>query len=321
LFAAVGTLQDPAALASLLSYTAQLYLNPVDSTTLTSYPWELKVDSLEPLARLLPAPLSDNVIAAINNIANSIGNALSALPDPSAAAHLLDDIRLTQTAGQALYAAQLTVGAPVDALARVASWLGYAPALVEATVESALQRPADIPGLVSNLIYNVLNPTNYGLVAAIALPFVHAAFFAPAPIGSVSFINPGLIGNAYVDFSRSLNDALAKYLPAPITPTPFPSGSAATAATAARRAGAAQTVTLDVQSDPAVSDSQSSTVSSERKGLAKARATVVGQHKADVVSGVAADSGNAKIKAGSPRHGVSGAAGARHKKSDSGAAA
>src|SRR5215472_444101 len=66
-YTAVSALQDPAVAGSVLSWFAQRYLNPVDAYPLYAYPWDFKVNVLEPIAGLLPSPLSDTVIAALNS--------------------------------------------------------------------------------------------------------------------------------------------------------------------------------------------------------------------------------------------------------------
>jgi hypothetical protein len=94
-----------------------------------------------------------------------------------------------------------------------AYYLGYLPADLEATFESAIQNPSEIPGLVSNLAYGLLSP-DYGLLGDLL-------YYATAPLTTL----PGPIGDlatAIVQgISVGINDLLS-LLPDPISPTPFP---------------------------------------------------------------------------------------------------
>ena len=219
-FAVMVSLADPTETASVLSFLAQRYLNPADAYPFYAYPNDFKVSVLETLAGLLPAPTGQAIIDALNNISNVIGGTLaSGLPDPAAGADLFDDAQLNTFVGQVLYSAQLGILAPVYALAHAVTWLGYEPAELAATFEAALQTPANLPGLLSNLVYGVLDPDD-GLLGQVAWPFVNAGLYAPPPIGW-SETDDGLALNAYTAFSTAVNGLLGAVLPTPIVPGTF----------------------------------------------------------------------------------------------------
>jgi hypothetical protein len=213
--------QNPSLSPNLLSWLVQRYVNPSDAYPYYSYPWAIKVSSIEPLAGLLPYPLGPNtvdngfVINAVNQIADAINAALSGLPS-SVPGVFATDAFWASDIGRTVVAANLAVTAPVWMLYNTAYYLGYLPADLEATFESAIQNPSEIPGLVSNLVYGLLSPS-YGLLGSllgnVAAPFVTL----PGPIGE-------LATNIVTAISNGIDGALS-LLPAPISPTPFPSAS------------------------------------------------------------------------------------------------
>jgi hypothetical protein len=85
LFAALTALQDPSQIGSLLSYVAQLYVNPSYNYPNYTYPWYFNDYVLQPLAGWLPSPLGPAIANAVNGVADGINDAFSALPDPTAA--------------------------------------------------------------------------------------------------------------------------------------------------------------------------------------------------------------------------------------------
>jgi hypothetical protein len=211
--------QNPSLGPNLLSWLVQRYVNPSEAYPYYTYPWAIKVDSIEPLAALLPFPLGPNatenglIINAVNQIADAINNALAGLPS-SVPGVLATDAFWASDIGRTVVAANLAVTAPVWMLYNTAYYLGYLPADLEATLESAIQNPSEIPGLVSNLVYGLLSPT-YGLLgdllANVSVPFTTL----PGPIGE-------LATNVVTVVSDSI-DNLLSLLPPPISPTPFPS--------------------------------------------------------------------------------------------------
>jgi hypothetical protein len=232
-FAALIALQQPDQIGSLLSYVVQLYSNPAESfTALSTYPWYFKSFVLEQYANVLPAPLSQAVVDAINGVAEGINNVLKALPDPAAARNSMADLYSTDL-GNAVYAAQAAIQAPVQIVGDFAYWASYVPGDVEASFESALRDPSEIPGLLSYLAYTVLDPDlGDGLLGNIAASIDRPLLYLPGPIGGPA----GLAANAYNSFVDGVNYLLASVLPTPVTPTPFASTFAAAAPAVASKA-------------------------------------------------------------------------------------
>jgi hypothetical protein len=131
------------------------------------------------------------------------------------------------------------------------------PGDLEATVESAIQDPTEIPGLLSNLVYNVLDPNlGSGLLGNLARDIAKPFFYLPSPIGeSAPGAQDGLAWNLYNGFVDTVSNLLSN-LPAPITPTPFPSAAAAASATPVaaavkvKDAGATEDSTTASSADP-----------------------------------------------------------------------
>lgn len=208
---AVAT-QAPSLAPNLLSWFVQRYVNPSDDYAYWSYPWAIKVDSIEPLAAMLPL-LGPSIINGVNLIADAINSGLASLPDPTSG-QFATEAFWGSDIGSVVLAANFAVTAPVWMLYNTAYYLGYLPADLEATFESALRNPAQIPGLVSNLVYGLLSPNSglFGdLLGNVSLPFTTL----PGPLGDLS-------ANIVAAISDSV-DNLLSLLPAPISPTPFPS--------------------------------------------------------------------------------------------------
>lgn len=223
-FAALTALTRPDEIGSLVSYVAQLYGNPAESfTTFYTYPWYFKDYVLEQYANVLPAPLGQAVNDAVNDFAERLNGVLSALPDPSAAAGEMANLYNTDL-GRAVYAVQAGIVLPVNVVADLAYWASYVPADVEASFESAIQNPSEIPGLISYLAYTVVDPDlGEGLLGNIAYALHRPLVYLPGPIGG----STGLAENAYQGFVDGVNNLLTTLLPPPVVPTPFPTSSAA----------------------------------------------------------------------------------------------
>lgn len=213
--------QNPTLAPSLTSWLVNLYANPADSYPYWTYPWSVKVDSIEVIAGALPFPLGPGglnqgvIIDGANAIANAINGFLGGvLPDPTAGADATDAFLATDL-GRLVVAANLTVTAPVWALYNTAYYLGYLPADLEATFESAIQNPAEIPGLLSNLIYGLVSST--GLVGDLINTFASPLIALPGPIGVFA-------DNAAESLKAGI-DNLLSVLPTPISPTPLPSSA------------------------------------------------------------------------------------------------
>ncbi|WP_149477820.1 hypothetical protein [Mycolicibacterium sp. P1-18] len=213
--------QNPTLSPSLLSWLVNRYVNPADSYPYWTYPWALKVDSIEVIAGALPFPLGPGVPSdgVIIDGANAIANAINALlggvlPDPTAGVDATDTFWATDI-GKTVVAANYAVTAPVWALYNTAYYLGYLPADLEATFESAIQNPAEIPGLLSNLVYGLLSSD--GLVGDLIDTFASPLIALPGPIGV-------LADNVAESLKAGIDNVLS-VLPAPITPTPLPSSA------------------------------------------------------------------------------------------------
>jgi hypothetical protein len=251
-FLASAFVENP---GSALSYLLQTYLNPSnnyvnpnDNTEYYyAYPWYVKSSIIEPLVNLLPASLASALNGAINGFADGINDAFASLPDPTAAINHMWE-QYNTPIGRLIYAAQDVIALPVTLGVAVAYYLAYLPANLEATLESAIQNPADIPGLLSNLVYDALAPNLYdGLLGNLSYNLLKPLFFLPAPIGESGFgMQDGLAYSVYQGFATAVSGLLS-YLPTPITPTPFPFPAAAAPA-AAKSADAAAPETPSTES-------------------------------------------------------------------------
>jgi hypothetical protein len=116
--------------------------------------------------------------------------------------------------------------------------VGRLPASLEATVESALQDPAEIPGLLSNLAHRALDPDLFeGLLGNLSYNLLKPLMFLPAPIGETSYgAHDGLAYSVYQGLRNAANGFLSM-LPAPIEPTPWVPFAAAAASVAAGTSG------------------------------------------------------------------------------------
>ncbi|HEX5142273.1 MAG TPA: hypothetical protein VFW21_00240 [Mycobacterium sp.] len=248
--ATVAAAQDPSHTANVLSYVLQQYLNPAFYTVYTpsdpatpatyydSYPLTIAYGPLWSIAALLPIG-SDQALAAIDDTATKIGTLFSGLPDPVAGQAAMWKAWGTVTAnaaGQLVDATTEVLPSVVNALGDVVSWAGYQPALLEASVESALRDPSQIPGLLSNLVVYAAQALVY-VADDLATPLQHL----PAPIGDSGSVG-GWATTAVNNFVTGLNQLLS-HLPAYVTPTPFAAVSATTPA-------ASTTATSQVSSVP-----------------------------------------------------------------------
>jgi hypothetical protein len=213
LSAALIASQYPSLAPNLMSWLVQRYANPSDLYPYYSYPYEIKYYSIEPLAGLLPSPIGSSIIDAVNQIADGINAALSGLPS-SVPGVFATDAFWASDIGRTVVAANLAVTAPVWMLYNTAYYLGYLPADLEATFESAIQNPSEIPGLVSNLVHGLLSPS-FGLLGYLLGNVAEPFTTLPGPIGE-------LATNIVTAISNGIDGALS-LLPAPISPTPFPS--------------------------------------------------------------------------------------------------
>jgi hypothetical protein len=145
-------------------------------------------------------------------------------------------------AGRLVYAVQNAIALPVTLATAVVYYVGRLPASLEATVESTLQDPAEIPGLLSNLAHRALDPDVVeGLLGSLSYNLLKPLMFLPAPIGETSYgAHDGLAYSLYQGVRNAANGFLSA-LPAPIEPTPWvPFAAAAAAPAAAERNATAE---------------------------------------------------------------------------------
>jgi hypothetical protein len=237
LFWAMAAAQNP---GSALSYMVQLYLNPSDNYVANfnyTYPWFMKELVVDSVIFRLPPPLRSALSDAVNGVADSINAALSGLPDPTPA-WLAVRQQYNTPGGRLIYAVQNAIALPVTLATAVVYYVGRLPATLEATVESALQDPAEIPGLLSNLVHRALDPDLFeGLLGNLSYNLLKPLMFLPAPIGQSSYgAHDGFAYSLYQGLRNAANGFLST-LPAPIEPTPWvPFAAAVPAASAERNA-------------------------------------------------------------------------------------
>ncbi|KQY08167.1 hypothetical protein ASD37_09525 [Mycobacterium sp. Root135] len=209
--------QNPTLAPSLLSWLVNRYANPsVDYQTWT-YPMGLKVGGIgvvvNALSHLLgPAGADLGLITnSVNAIADAINGVLSGvLPDSTAGINATDAFWTTDV-GKSIKAANLAVTAPVLAIYHTVHYLGYLPAHLEATFESALRDPSELPGLVSTLIVGLM--ASHGLVGHLIDTFTDPVAALPGPIGA--------LGEAVSESLKNTIDTLLSGLPPLVLPTPF----------------------------------------------------------------------------------------------------
>jgi hypothetical protein len=188
---------------------------------------------VESVIRRLPSPLRSAALDAVNGVADSINEAFSGLPDPTPAWLSVRE-QYNTPAGRLIYAVQNAIALPVTLATAIVYYVGRLPASVEATVESALQDPAEIPGLLSNLVHRALDPDLFeGLLGNLSYNLLKPLMFLPAPIGETSYgAHDGLAYSGYQGLRTAANGFLSM-LPAPIEPTPWvPFAAAATSSEA-----------------------------------------------------------------------------------------
>lgn len=208
LTAIAAAAQNPALSPNVLSWLVQRYVNPSASYMPYTYAWDIRAYSIEPLAELLPNPFGPAIINAVEQISNAIGAALSHLPSSAPGVDATDAFWGTDI-GRTLAAVNYAVTAPVWMLYNTVYYLGYLPADLEATFESAIRNPSEIPGLVSNLVYGLLSPS-YGLLGGLLDAAARPFNTLPGPIGE-------LASSVFTAISDSVDHLLSR-LPDPISP-------------------------------------------------------------------------------------------------------
>lgn len=213
LTALVTSLQNPALTASVLSFVTQRYLNP--DMPYGGMAFNIKA-ALEKVAAALPFPIDDWTEQAIAGITSGIGSVFDQLPDREPGGLAFEDNAYGTPLGRLLLAVQSLVSVPVAIVSDVIRWLAYLPAELEASVESALRDPREIPGLLGNLVHSVLN-LNDGLLGEVAIDLLLPLFALPT-VGD-------RIAEGYFGVADGFEDLLNTLFPAPVTPTPFPTAA------------------------------------------------------------------------------------------------
>ncbi len=220
--------QHPDYVPSVLSWLVNRYANPAESYPYYTYPWDFKTNALGDIALAFPYPLGPNgtqpglINGIVDGIANTIGSALSGLPDPAAGAAGADAFWAT-TAGRILTSVNNLPLAPVWALWDVTDYAGFLPYNVVATIESAIKSPQAIPGLISNLIYGLLgSDAQGGLAGYLIHDLSYPLTTLPGPVGQFAT-------NVVANLQQGLDNLLAN-LPAPVPPNLLAAKTAAGAA-------------------------------------------------------------------------------------------
>jgi len=217
-YALTTAVKDPALIPSVLSYVAQIYFNPDSTSGGTAY--GVKEGLLE-IISTLPNPLGTWAAGTVNTFSALVDGLFSAFPDSTAGGDVFEDLAYYLTPGRALFAVRQALVAPVEIIADVLTWLGYLPGQLEATLESAIRAPAEIPGLFSNLVRSVVD-LNTGVLGWVVRDLVRPLRYLPDPIGDT--LANGYFGLAqqwHMAQTVAVGNLLDALLPAPVTPTPF----------------------------------------------------------------------------------------------------
>jgi hypothetical protein len=217
-------LQQPALAPSAFSALVQLAANPA-YPGLAGY----VLLTLEGVKNFLPPALGPSVTKDLMNSAATIGGLFKGLPDPAAGFAAMASFLNAPGPTQVLAAVTQVIPSVVAATRFVLSWVDHLPGTLEATVESAVRAPSQIPGLLSNLAAGVLGPT--GVLVQVALNLEAPLLDLPAPIGG----NTGLAVTFIQNAVHGVTNFVSHLLPTPVTPKPFaavkpsavPSGAAA----------------------------------------------------------------------------------------------
>jgi hypothetical protein len=221
---ALAAAQHPELTPNALSYLVQRFVNPIVGPPIAAYPWETE-NTFAVIAGLLPYPLGPSatdpgwVNGARQAFAEAFNSVLGQLPDPIPGFDAVQAVMNNTVLGATVVAGQYAVRAPLYMAWNIVNYLGYLPANVEATVESAIQDPGHIPGLVSNLVYGLLSPdAKVGLFGQLLDNAVDPFTWLPAPIGQSTNPNVGLAN----EFRKTIDDAtngILSMLPTPVRPS------------------------------------------------------------------------------------------------------
>lgn len=289
--AIMAAAQHPELSDNVLSFLVQRFVNPSVGDPIHAYPFDTEL-AVARLADLLPYPLGPSATApglildggvAFAAVFNSV---LGQLADPIPGYEAVRDVMNNSVLGGAVVAAHLATRAPMNMAWNGANYLGYLPASIEATFESALAKPDQIPGLVSNLVYGLLSPdAEVGLFGKLLHNAVDPFTWLPAPIGYTSGAMSGLANQAR-DLIAGVMTGILSTLPAPVAPSALPAGADAELGPRGGVSAAKsddETVTLkSVKADEKQSDTTASKVQST---LASAKSALSTENVADPDAG------------------------------------
>lgn len=217
-------LQQPGLAPSVLSAFLQSSLNP-------AFPGSAGyvLLTLEGVSAFLPPTLGPSVSKDLKNTAATIGGLFKGLPDPTTGYAAIASFLNAPGPTRVLSAATQVIPSVLAATHFIVSWAAHLPATLEATAESAIRNPSQIPGLLSNLVSGVLGPT--GLLAQVALNLEQPIVMLPAPIGGSN----GPVVTFVQNVVHGVSSFVGGLLPPPVVPKPFaavapsavPSGAAA----------------------------------------------------------------------------------------------
>ncbi len=230
--AILAAAQHPELSDNVLSYLVQRFVNPTVGDPIHAYPFDTEL-TVAGLADLLPYPLGPSATEPglildggriFGDVFNSV---LSKLADPLPGFEAVNAVMNDTVLGGVIVAAHLATRAPMNMAWNTANYLGNLPANLEATLESAVARPDQIPGLVSHLVHGVLSPdAQVGLFGKLLDNAVDPFTWLPAPIGYSSDATVGL-ANQTRDVITGVMNGVLSALPAPVTPSALPSGAGA----------------------------------------------------------------------------------------------
>jgi hypothetical protein len=230
--AVMAAAQHPELGSSVLSYLVQRFVNPSLGAPIFAYPWETE-QTAALVASLLPSPLGPSstdpglVLNAAKEFGDAFNDVLKHLGDPLPGFGAVTDVENDTVLGSAVVAGQLAVRAPLYMGWNTVNYLGNLPVNVEASLESAIQTPNQIPGLMSNLVYGLLSPNaSVGLFGQLLNNAVDPLTWLPAPIGYSSKAAEGLANQVRDTIVHVVNQALS-LLPKPVTPSALPASTAA----------------------------------------------------------------------------------------------
>jgi hypothetical protein len=323
--ALLAAAQHPALAPNVLSYLVQRFVNPAVGPPIAAYPWETE-QAFAVLATLFPYPLGPSAPepGLINEarlaFADVFNSVLGQLPDPLPGFDAVQGVTDDTVLGGTIVAGQLAARAPLYMAWNIANYLGYLPANLEATVESAFQTPDQIPGLASNLGYGLLSPdAKVGLLGQLLDNAVNPATWLPAPIGRSTNPNVGAANEIRTAINDTTN-ALLSVLPTPVKPSAaqdppaeLPTGTSAAygddAATASLKSvekRSASTTSKDQEAPASSTDAAvGSTKATDRKSESikdrLTRALTRGDHDKPAKTGSSKPAGEAAAPGGSTK--------------------